>query len=72
MISLFRTWFLLPKINFEIDFCMLKIQCVKLDFYNLSFQKPSTDQQGVSDIVSTNVDQLCEFWILGQHLCTGL
>ena len=34
-------------INFEIDFCRLKIQFVELDFSNLIFQKSSTDQQGV-------------------------
>ena len=34
------------KINFEIDFCTLKIQFVKLDFSNLIFQNSSTDQQG--------------------------
>ena len=48
--SLFRTWFLLPvqpaQTNFEIDFCRLKIQFVKLDFFNLLFQSSSTDQQG--------------------------
>ena len=48
--SLFRTEFLLPaqpsKINFEIDFCRLKIQFVELDFSNSIFQNSSTDQQG--------------------------
>jgi hypothetical protein len=39
------------KINFEIDFCMLKIQFVELDFSNLIFQKSSTDQQGESAIM---------------------
>ena len=34
------------KTNFEIDFRRLKIQFVELDFYNLIFQKSSTDQQG--------------------------
>ena len=46
--SLFRTGFLLQvqpaKINFEIDFCRLKIQFFQLDFSNLIFQKSSTDQ----------------------------
>jgi hypothetical protein len=60
--SLFQTGFLLPvypaKINIEIDFWRLKIQFVELDFYNLIFQKSSTDQQGVrarimADIFST-------------------
>ena len=37
--------------NFEIDFCRLKIQFVELDFYNLIFQKSSTDQQGVREII---------------------
>jgi hypothetical protein len=32
--------------NFEIDFCRLKIQFVEIDFYNLIFQNSSTDQQG--------------------------
>ena len=27
------------KINFEIDFCRLKIQFVEVDFYNLFFSK---------------------------------
>jgi hypothetical protein len=36
------------KINFEIDFCTLKIQFVKLDFSNLIFQNSSTDQQTVT------------------------
>ena len=49
--SLFPTGFLLPvqpaKINFEIDFCRLKIQFVEIDFYNLIFQKSSADQQGL-------------------------
>ena len=40
--SLFQIGFLLPvkpaKINFEIDFCRLKIQFVELDFSNLIFQ----------------------------------
>jgi hypothetical protein len=36
------------KTNFEIDFRRLKIQFVELDFYNLIFQKSSTDQQGDS------------------------
>ena len=36
------------KINFEIDFWRQKIQFVELDFYNLIFQKSSTDQQGES------------------------
>jgi hypothetical protein len=31
------------KINFEIDFCRLKIQFVQVDFSNLIFQKSSTD-----------------------------
>jgi hypothetical protein len=31
---------------FKIDFCRLKIQFVELDFYNLNFQKSSTDQHG--------------------------
>ena len=33
-------------INFEIDFCRLKIQFVELKFFNLIFQNSSTDQQG--------------------------
>ena len=33
--------------NFEIDFCRLKIQFVELDSYNLIFQKSSTDQVNV-------------------------
>ena len=37
----------ISKIDFEIDFCRLKIQFLDLDFSNLIFQKPSTDQQGV-------------------------
>ena len=44
---LFQTQFLLlvspAKINLKINFCMLKVQFVKLDFWNLSFQKSSTD-----------------------------
>ena len=48
--SLFRTEFLLPvkpaKINFEFDFCRLKIQLVEFDFSNLIFQNSSTDQEG--------------------------
>ena len=36
----------------EIDFCTLKIHFVELDFYNLIFQNSSTDQQGVSYLVS--------------------
>ena len=36
------------KTNFEIDFRRLKIQFVELDFYNLIFQKSSTDQHGDS------------------------
>jgi hypothetical protein len=42
-----RTRLLLPvlhaKIDFEIDFCRLKIQFVKLEFSNLIVQKSSTD-----------------------------
>ena len=33
------------KLNFEIDFCRLTKQVVKLDFSNLILQKLSTDQQ---------------------------
>ena len=33
-------------VYFEIDFCRLKIQFAELDFYDLIFQKSSTDQQG--------------------------
>jgi hypothetical protein len=36
-----------PFFNLKIDFCKLKIQFIELDFYNLIFQKSSTDQQGV-------------------------
>ena len=36
------------KINFEIDFCRLKIQFLELDFSNLIFQTSSTDGWGVS------------------------
>jgi hypothetical protein len=40
--SLFQTWFLLPvypaKINFEIDFCRLKIQFVELDFSKIKYR----------------------------------
>ena len=47
ILSLSRTRFLLPvqqaNINFETDFCRLKIQLIKLDFSNLSFQRLSTD-----------------------------
>ena len=35
------------KMNFEIDFCRLKIQFIDIDFYNFIFQKSSADQQGV-------------------------
>ena len=34
------------KINFEIDFCRLKIQFVKLEFSNLLFQNSSTINRG--------------------------
>ena len=39
---LFQTGFLLPV-------WPAKIQFVELDFYNMIFQKSSTDQQGVFD-----------------------
>ena len=45
-----QTGFLAFKINFEIDFCRLKIQFVELDLYNWIFQKSSTDQQGVGTL----------------------
>ena len=38
----------LQKSISKLIFCRLKIQFVELDFYNLNFQKSSTDQQGVS------------------------
>ena len=48
--SLFQTEFLLSvlpeKINYEIDFCRLKIQFIELKFSNLIFQNSSADQQG--------------------------
>ena len=43
------------RTHFEIDFWRLEIQFVELDFYNLIFQKSSTDQQGVSAY-------MCEFF----------
>ena len=38
------------KINFDIDFCRLKIRFVEIDFSNLIFQNWSTDQQAQNRI----------------------
>ena len=74
-----RTWFLLlvqpAKINFEIVFCRLKIQCVEIDFYNLIFQKSSTGQLAVKLVGSQNnlflrpIIWMGPFWLksLGGH-----
>ena len=64
--SLFQTGFLLPvvqpaKINFEIDFCRLKIQFVEIDFLNLIFQKSSTDGQGESECRDCNLSVFTAF-----------
>ena len=53
--SLFQTGFLLPvqpaKINFEIDFCRLKIQFFKLEFSKLIFQNSQINRGLVWKIV---------------------
>ena len=53
--SLFQTWFLVPA-KFNFDSGRLKIQFVKLDFYNLIFKKSSTDQQRERE---TNKKDVC-------------
>ena len=47
----------LQKINLEIDFCMLKIQFVELDFSTLIFQNSSRDQQRFMHILVNRKNQ---------------
>ena len=60
LFSLFQTGFLLPlqpaNINFEIDFCRLKIQFVKLDYSKFMYR--STGGKSQSNISPERIDYL--------------
>ena len=45
----------LKKINFEIDFCKLKLQFIQLDFSKLIFQNSGKNQQGFNRQWDTEV-----------------